>query len=90
MNDNIPIGVSACLLGEAVRFDGGHKRLACRFRARHQELAQLIDRYRQGMQPLLAPIAQLKHYMAEYPDSYLAEQRYFEPYPEVLLLRYGH
>lgn len=28
MSDKIPIGISACLLGEAVRFDGGHKRLA--------------------------------------------------------------
>ncbi len=27
MSDKIPIGISACLLGE-VRFDGGHKRLA--------------------------------------------------------------
>ncbi len=57
--------------------------------AQRQELAQLIDRYRQGMQPLLVPIALLKHYMAEYPDSYLAQQRYFEPYPEALRLRYG-
>ncbi|AVF35415.1 YbgA family protein [Rahnella sikkimica] len=55
-----------------------------------QELAGLIDRYRQGMQPLLAPITLLKHYMSEYPDAYLAEQRYFEPYPEALRLRYGH
>ncbi|PWC11614.1 YbgA family protein [Brenneria corticis] len=55
-----------------------------------QELTQLIDRYRQGLQPLLAPIALLKHYMAQYPDSYLAEQRYFEPYPEALRLRYDH
>ncbi|CAM3424334.1 MULTISPECIES: YbgA family protein [Yersinia] len=58
--------------------------------AQRQELAQLIDRYRQGMQPLLAPITLLKHYMAEYPDAYLAQQRYFEPYPEALRLRYGH
>jgi uncharacterized protein YbgA (DUF1722 family)/uncharacterized protein YbbK (DUF523 family) len=26
MNKKIPVGVSACLLGEEVRFDGGHKR----------------------------------------------------------------
>lgn len=58
--------------------------------AQRQELARLIDHYRQGMQPLLAPITLLKHYMAEYPDSYLAQQRYFEPYPEALRLRYGH
>jgi len=55
-----------------------------------QELAALIDRYRQGVQPLLAPMTLLKHYMAEYPDAYLAQQRYFEPYPEALRLRYGH
>lgn len=28
MSDKIPLGISACLLGSAVRFDGGHKRLA--------------------------------------------------------------
>ncbi|MGE9550809.1 YbgA family protein [Erwinia amylovora] len=55
-----------------------------------QELASLIDHYRQGLQPLLAPITLLKHYMAEFPDPYLAQQRYFEPYPEALRLRYGH
>ncbi|ATZ93715.1 MULTISPECIES: 2-thiouracil desulfurase family protein [Dickeya] len=55
-----------------------------------QELTQLIDRYRQGMQPLLAPLTLLRHYMAEYPDAWLAQQRYFDPYPEALRLRYGH
>ncbi|VTR33574.1 Uncharacterized conserved protein [Serratia fonticola] len=29
MGNKIPIGISACLLGSAVRFDGGHKR--CEF-----------------------------------------------------------
>ncbi|WJV55206.1 DUF523 and DUF1722 domain-containing protein [Prodigiosinella aquatilis] len=55
-----------------------------------QELAHLIERYRQGMQPLLAPITLLRHYLSEYPDAYLSQQRYFEPYPEALRLRYGH
>lgn len=55
-----------------------------------QELAALIDHYRQGMQPLLAPITLLKHYMAEFPHPWLAGQRYFAPYPEALRLRYGH
>ncbi len=55
-----------------------------------QELAQLIDSYRQGIQPLLAPITLLKHYMAEYPHPWLTSQRYFSPYPESLRLRYGH
>ncbi|KNC08753.1 membrane protein [Klebsiella sp. RIT-PI-d] len=55
-----------------------------------QELAALIQRYRQGLQPLLAPVTLIKHYMAEYPDAYLAGQRYFDPWPEELRLRYGH
>ncbi|WP_380184387.1 YbgA family protein [Kalamiella sp. sgz302252] len=55
-----------------------------------QELTSLIDHYRQGLQPLLAPMTLLKHYMSEYPDPYLEQQRYFEPYPEALRLRYGH
>lgn len=57
--------------------------------AQRQELAQLIDRYREGLQPLLAPITMLKHYMTEFPDPWLAQQRYFDPYPEALRLRYG-
>ncbi|WP_226052580.1 DUF523 and DUF1722 domain-containing protein [Dickeya chrysanthemi] len=55
-----------------------------------QELAQLIERYRQGVQPLLAPLTLLRHYMTEYPDDWLSQQRYFDPYPEALRLRYGH
>ncbi|KGT90394.1 membrane protein [Erwinia typographi] len=55
-----------------------------------QELAALIEHYRQGLQPLLVPIAMLKHYLSEYPEPYLQQQRYFEPYPEALRLRYGH
>lgn len=55
-----------------------------------RELVTLIDRYRLGIQPLLAPVTLLKHYMAEYPDVWLEQQRYFEPYPEALRLRYGY
>ncbi|BAE74142.1 hypothetical protein SGGMMB4_01943 [Sodalis glossinidius str. 'morsitans'] len=59
-------------------------------RAQRSELTGLIDSYRRGLQQLLAPITLLKHYMAEYLDAWLAQQRYFEPYPEALRLRYGH
>ncbi|TKI05446.1 YbgA family protein [Martelella alba] len=55
-----------------------------------RELTSLIDSYRRGVQPLLAPITLLKHYLAEYPDAWLAQQRYFEPYPDALRLRYGY
>ena len=55
-----------------------------------EELSKLIDSYRQGIQPLPAPVTLLKHYMAEFPDAYLSGQRYFDPWPEALRLRYGH
>ncbi|MEJ4043162.1 YbgA family protein [Erwinia sp. SLM-02] len=55
-----------------------------------QELSTLIDSYRRGIQPLLAPMTLLKHYMAQYPHPWLTGQRYFSPYPEALRLRYGY
>lgn len=54
-----------------------------------QELSKLIDDYRVGVLPLLAPLTLINHYLKKYPDSYLAQQRYLEPYPEELRLRYG-
>lgn len=54
-----------------------------------KELSHLIDRYRRGTQPLLAPLTLLRHYLEEHSDPYLTQQVYFEPYPEALLLRYG-
>ncbi|MCW2254982.1 uncharacterized protein YbgA (DUF1722 family)/uncharacterized protein YbbK (DUF523 family) [Providencia alcalifaciens] len=54
-----------------------------------QALSLLILDYRQGIQPLLAPITLLNHYLSEYPNDYLLQQRYFQPYPYALRLRYG-
>ncbi|AGN83880.1 MULTISPECIES: DUF1722 domain-containing protein [Enterobacteriaceae] len=51
------------------------------------ELRDVILNYRNGRLPILAPITLLKHYLAEYPDGYLAKQRYFTPYPDDLALR---
>lgn len=53
------------------------------------ELCQVIDDYRVGLLPLLAPLTLIKHYLATHPDSYLQQQKYFEPYPQELRLRYG-
>ena len=47
-----------------------------------QELTSRIDEYRRGQQPLLAPVSLLQHYMSEFPDPWLADQRYFKPWPE--------
>ncbi|WP_374043490.1 DUF1722 domain-containing protein [uncultured Klebsiella sp.] len=49
-----------------------------------QALTMLINDYRLGREPLLAPVTLLKHYMTEFPDAYLAEQRYFTGWPETL------
>lgn len=54
-----------------------------------QELADLILAYRQGTEPLAAPMTLLKFYLRRYPNDYLAQQSYLEPYPDDLKLRYG-
>lgn len=61
-----------------------HPRLNPRQRG---ELREVILHYRAGVLPLLAPLTLLKHYLAEYPDSYLLTQNYFDPYPADLALR---
>jgi uncharacterized protein YbgA (DUF1722 family)/uncharacterized protein YbbK (DUF523 family) len=52
-----------------------------------QELSELIQRYRKGFVPLLAPITLLLHHLKQHPNDYVSAQRYFSPYPEVLGLR---
>ncbi|ELN4154997.1 YbgA family protein [Citrobacter braakii] len=51
------------------------------------ELRDVILNYSGGLLPILAPLTLLKHYLAEYPDSYLLTQNYFDPYPKDLALR---
>ncbi|QSA20880.1 DUF1722 domain-containing protein, partial [Vibrio furnissii] len=31
----------------------------------------------------------IKHYLSMYPDAYLSKQRYLDPHPQELKLRYG-
>jgi len=52
-----------------------------------QELASLISAYRRGEQPLLAPLALLKHHLRRHPDQYLLYQTYLDPHPEAAGLR---
>lgn len=46
--------------------------------SQREALTTLIEQYRRGEQPLFAPVALLKHYLLEFPDAYLAGQRYFD------------
>lgn len=52
-----------------------------------QELLDLIERYRIGQLPLIVPITLLKHYVSRFKQPYLAEQLYFSPHPDELMLR---
>ncbi|MDC5839313.1 YbgA family protein [Vibrio europaeus] len=58
-------------------------------RSQKKELVQVIDDYRVGLLPLLAPLTLIKHYLAAHPDSYLENQAFLQPHPQELRLRYG-
>ncbi len=49
--------------------------------ASRQELAGLIEAYRKGEMPLLAPLTLLKHHLRQFPDEYAAMQVYLNPHP---------
>jgi uncharacterized protein YbgA (DUF1722 family)/uncharacterized protein YbbK (DUF523 family) len=51
------------------------------------ELANIILDYKKGLQPLLAPMTLLNHYLKAHPNHYLANQSYFEPYPKEMGIR---
>lgn len=53
-----------------------------------QELLELIDSYRRGDLPLLAPLTIINHYVRKYGAPYLQEQYYLHPHPLELLLRF--
>lgn len=58
--------------------------------AERVDLAEQIDKYRQGLLPLMVPITLIKHFLTLYPDPYLQKQVYLNPHPEALKLRYSH
>lgn len=51
------------------------------------ELQALIETYRRGRVPLVAPITLIRHYLRQFPDPYLAGQYYLHPHPDELALR---
>tara|TARA_R110001583_G_scaffold33943_4_gene114554 strand:+ start:31 stop:990 length:960 start_codon:yes stop_codon:yes gene_type:complete len=58
--------------------------------AQRVDLASNIDKYRQGLLPLMAPLTLINHYLALFPDPYLVQQVYLHPHPDELKLRYSH
>ena len=80
-NEKIRMGVSACLLGQSVRYDDGH----CRNRY-ITVMSHSTRHYRDGLAPLLVPVTLLNHYMRKYEQGYLADQIYLTPHPAELKL----
>lgn len=82
MTEKPRIGISACLLGEPVRFHTIHKlALMAHSPAAYQELG------RQGQVPLIVPITLVRHYVRRLAVPYLAGQIYLDPHPRELTLR---
>lgn len=54
-----------------------------------QELRKIIDEYREGLLPLLSVLTLIKHYLSLYPDEYLQSQKFLNPHPQELRLRYS-
>jgi uncharacterized protein YbgA (DUF1722 family)/uncharacterized protein YbbK (DUF523 family) len=51
------------------------------------ELGEALDAYRKGQVPLIVPITLLKHHFRKYPDEYILDSYYMNPYPAELSLR---
>lgn len=52
-----------------------------------QELLDIIDTYRRGSVPLIAPIVLITHYVRKFDVPYLKRQSYLNPHPMELMLR---
>ncbi|UBX47869.1 YbgA family protein [Providencia alcalifaciens] len=64
---------------------GYFKRRATRDEKKH--LLALINDYRDGRIPINQPLLMMRQLLIQYPDSYLSEQYYFEPYPHCEQIR---
>lgn len=49
------------------------------------ELGALIDDYRLGLVPLVAPLTLIRHHLRHHPDQWALSQTYLEPYPRELM-----
>lgn len=52
-----------------------------------QELVQTIANYRLGLLPLIVPITLLNHYFRKFPDDYISNSWYMNPYPAEMKLQ---
>jgi len=52
-----------------------------------QELAAIIEEYRMGLTPLIAPVTLIRHLVRRFSVEYLERQSYLNPHPKELMLR---
>lgn len=52
-----------------------------------REFGQLLDAYYKAQLPLSVPMTMIRHYLLQYPNSYLQSQKYLAPYPDDYGLR---
>ena len=52
-----------------------------------QELVQTIENYRIGLVPLIVPITLLNHFFRKFPNEYISNSWYMNPYPSELCLQ---
>lgn len=55
--------------------------------ADRRELANVIERYRNGLVPLVVPLTLLQHHFRRHPVPWATGQTYLDPYPSELMLR---
>lgn len=52
-----------------------------------QELLEILEQYRHAQLPLIVPLTLLNHHLRRFPQPYISEQYYLNPYPQELMLR---
>ncbi|MGS2722563.1 DUF523 and DUF1722 domain-containing protein [Porticoccus sp. GXU_MW_L64] len=52
-----------------------------------QDIVDVVNSYRSGQVPLIAPVTLLRHHLEQYGSDYIRSQRYLQPYPDKLALR---
>jgi uncharacterized protein YbgA (DUF1722 family)/uncharacterized protein YbbK (DUF523 family) len=52
-----------------------------------QELIEIIERYHEGLIPLIVPVTLINHFVRKYRQPYLEKQTYLNPHPIALQLR---
>jgi uncharacterized protein YbgA (DUF1722 family) len=51
------------------------------------ELKEIIERYHDGLVPLMVPITLINHYVRKFHPEYIMNQIYLNPHPLELMLR---